>query len=158
MSVKTVQSNQKTKMSSLAWLRWASFGLAGLGLLVSLYLTWIKVANTSAFCGGVGDCESVNASRYSEVGGVPIAAMGAAAYAAMLILLAVEPRSEFWRQWSPIAVFGLGFAGTLYSAYLTYIEIAVLHAVCPYCVVSAIAVTSVFVISVVRLWRSNSES
>lgn len=158
MSVKTAPGAEKTRPSPSAYLRWTSLGLAGPGLAVSLYLTWVKVANTSAFCGGVGDCESVNASRYSEIGGVPVALMGAAAYAAILILLVVEARAEFWRQWAPVAVFGLGLAGTLYSAYLTYIELAVLHAVCPYCVVSAVAITAIFVLSVVRLWRPDTDS
>ncbi|MBM4422809.1 MAG: vitamin K epoxide reductase family protein [Chloroflexi bacterium] len=158
MTVKAMEEKEKRQIAPAVWLRRASAALAGLGLLVSLYLTWVKLANTSAFCGGVGDCESVNASRFSVIGGIPIALLGAGAYAAMLALHFMEGRGQFWRQWSPVGVFGLALFGTLYSAYLTYIELAVLHAVCPYCVVSAIAITLILVISVVRLWRPDTDS
>lgn len=134
-------------------LRLISLALALIGLAVSLYLTWVKVARTSAFCGGVGDCEAVNSSIYAQINGVPVAVLGAGAYLAMAVLLFMEPRGQLWAEWAPLAVFGLGLTGTLYSAYLTYIELAVLHAVCPYCVVSAVCITAIFAISVVRLWR-----
>jgi len=134
-------------------LRLISLALALLGLAVSLYLTWVKVARTSVFCGGVGDCEAVNSSIYAQINGMPVAVLGAGAYLAMAVLLFMEPRGQLWAEWAPLAVFGLGLTGTLYSAYLTYIELAVLHAVCPYCVVSAICITSILALSVVRLWR-----
>ncbi len=134
------------------WRRIAA-GLALIGLLDSLYLTWVKLANASAFCGGVGDCQSVNASIYSEINGVPIAALGAGAFALMAVLLALEGRGGAWAAWGPLAVFGLSFGGVLYSAYLTYVEVADLRAICPYCVLSAIVVTLICVLSVARLWR-----
>lgn len=134
--------------------RWATAVLAAVGLLVSLYLTWIKVANEKAFCGGVGECESVNASRFSEIGGVPVALLGALAYAGILSLALVQTRGAFWAEWSPIGIFGLSLAGTIYSAYLTYIEIFVLRAICPYCVVSAVVITVIFILSTARLVRS----
>ncbi|MEK7278599.1 MAG: vitamin K epoxide reductase family protein [Chloroflexota bacterium] len=138
--------------------RGLAIGLAVIGLLDSLYLTWVKLANASAFCGGVGDCESVNASIYSEINGLPIAALGAGAYAVMAVLLWLEGRGGAWAAWGPLAVFGLSFGGTLYSAYLTYIEVAVLRAICPYCVLSAIVVTLICLLSVARLWQPGAQS
>ncbi len=142
---------------ALLWRRLA-MGLAAIGLIDSLYLTWVKVAHVPAFCAGVGNCESVNASIYSEINGVPIAVLGAWAYAVMAVLLWLEGRGGAWADWGPLAVFGLSFGGTAYSAYLTYIEVAVLRAICPYCVISAIVVTLICVISVTRLWGPGTQS
>ncbi|MEK7440567.1 MAG: vitamin K epoxide reductase family protein, partial [Chloroflexota bacterium] len=107
-------------------------------------------------CGGIGDCESVNSSIYSQINGVPIALLGAGAYILILLFLFLESRDDFLGDWSPLIVFGLSLTGTLYSIYLTYIEIAVLKAICPYCVLSAVAVLIIFVISIVRLRRSDT--
>jgi uncharacterized membrane protein len=134
-------------------LRWTSIVFAVLGALDSAYLTWIKVANTRAFCSGVGDCDAVNSSVYSEVFGIPIALLGLGAYLAIAALLVLEERLPLLAEYGPLAVFGLALTGTLYSAYLTYVELFVIYAVCPYCVVSAILITGIFILSIVRLMR-----
>jgi uncharacterized membrane protein len=135
----------------------AAIGFAVLGLADSLYLTWIKLANATAACAEIGDCEVVNSSRYSELFGVPIAGIGALAYSAILILLLVEPRMEGRRDFAKLGVFGLAFIGTLYSAYLTYLEIAIIRAICPFCVVSAVLITALLVISLIRLGSDELE-
>ena len=53
--------------------------------------------------------------------------------------------------YSRLAVFGLALTGTLYSAYLTSLELAVIHAICPYCVISALLVTLLLVLALIRL-------
>ena len=134
-------------------LRLASLVLAGLGALDAGYLTYIKVAHVEAICRGVGDCEAVNSSRYSEINGIPIALFGLLAYLVVLTLLALEPRFGLLKDNGPLAIFGLALTGTLYSAYLTYVELFVIHAICPYCVASALLMTSLLVLAVVRLLR-----
>ncbi len=131
--------------------RWVGVGLALLGALDSAYLTYIKFAHAPAMCAGVGDCESVNNSAYSQVGGVPIALFGLAAFGLIAGLLVLEHRSAGLRAYAPLAVFGLALTGTLYSAYLTYVELFVLHAVCPYCVISAILITGILLLAIGRL-------
>jgi uncharacterized membrane protein len=127
-----------------------------IGLVDSLYLTWIKLSHREALClPGIGDCETVNSSRYSAVFGIPIALLGALAYLAIIALVLLEDRQvlslPIGKEFSKMAVFGLSLVGVLYSVYLTYIEIAVLHAICPYCVISALAILAVFVLSLARL-------
>lgn len=139
------------------WPRGISLVLAILGLGVSLYLTWVKLAKATAFCGGVGECESVNNSPYSEIMGVPIAVLGAGAYLLIGLLLAFEHAHPQLRPIAPLAVFGLSLTGTLYSAYLTYIELFVLHAVCPYCVVSAILITALLGLALYRVLRTPAD-
>lgn len=132
-------------------LRVTSFVLAVLGLLDSIYLVWVKFSGRYALCGPIGNCESVNTSQYSEVFGIPIALLGAGAYLIMIILLMLESLGSIWKEYGPLIVFGLSLIGVLYSIYLTYIEIAVLKAICPYCVISAVILVVILVLSAIRL-------
>jgi uncharacterized membrane protein len=130
------------------WLRWMSLILAGLGVADAIYLTWIKIQReTALFCVPGGGCDIVNTSPYSELAGIPIAVFGLGMYLVILAILLVDDRWAYGRQ----AVFGLALTGTLYSAYLTYLELAVIHAVCPYCVISALLVTALLVLAIIRL-------
>jgi len=133
---------------------WLSLVLAVVGLLDAGYLTYVKVSGSYAYCGGFGECEVVNQSRFAVLWGLPIAIYGAAAYLVIVILLLLELRSSRWHEMGPLGVFGVTLFGTLFSAYLTYIEIEVLHAICPYCVVSAIVMTLLWVSSMLRLRAS----
>lgn len=128
-------------------------GLAIFGLLVSLYLVYIKFNPTSSLCLAAGGCEAVNTSRYSEVAGIPIAVFGALTYIALVGLVLLEPRLAVLGEWGPVIEFGIALAGTLYSAYLTYLEIAVIHQICPYCVASAVAITLICIAAGIRLRR-----
>lgn len=148
----TVELNSEQTHSASRTLWFVNMIIAGLGLLDALYLTFIKLSSsTAAFCKPGGGCDVVNSSPYSEFFGIPIAVMGAAAYIALLTLLLFE-------NWKPDAKgtvlllqLGVSLVGVLYSAYLTYLELAVIHAICPYCVGSAIAMTMFFLITVYRL-------
>lgn len=128
-------------------MRRASILLAVLGLLDSIYLVWVKYTGTYALCGPLGNCESVNSSQYSEIFGIPISLLGAGAYAIMIVLLLLENRGQIWSEFSSMIVFGMSLIGVLYSIYLTYIEVAVLKAICPYCVISAIILVILLLLS-----------
>lgn len=128
-----------------------SIGLAFIGLLDSLYLTGVKFTGQYALCGPVGDCESVNSSIYSEVYGIPIALLGALAYLGILISLFAEGKNVLGRDTLRLMVFGISLVGVIFSIYLTYIEIAVLKAICPYCVLSAIILVILLVLSTLRV-------
>lgn len=138
-------------------LRITAYILAGIGLLDSIYLTWVDLTHSKAYCGGSGDCQTVANSPYSEVAGIPIALFGIGAYLVIIGLLYLETRGGSWRNYSPLIIFGISFAGVIYSAYLTFLEIWVIRAICPYCVVSAIIMLLLFIISIVRLAQGNSE-
>ena len=146
MAVDAVQGIKKWEP---AWL--GSIALAMIGLVDSIYLAWIKLANQVASCGSVGDCETVNNSRYADIGGVPIALIGAVGYLLILVLLGLDRPGRGENEAVRFALFGVTLAGTIYSAYLTYIELFVLRAICPFCVVSALTMTGLFVLSFLRL-------
>ena len=138
-------------------IRTVSIVLAIIGLVDSIYLTWVKMANRYALCGPIGDCESVNSSQYSEIAGVPIALIGAAGYILIILLIILEARGGIWKEYGPYLVLGITLAGSLYSIYLTYLEVAVIQAICPYCVVSAIVIILLFILSVARLIIDDQE-
>ncbi len=149
----------KEPMSKLEKLRWVSAGLTLVGLLDSVYLTWIKLTHRLAVCNNIGDCEAVNNSIYSEIGStdIPIAVMGAGAFLVMLIVLLLEKRVSIFEDNGVVVVLALSMIGVLYSAYLTYIEIFVLKAICPYCVLSAVVLVILLIVTLVRFLQPQGE-
>lgn len=125
---------------------------AFIGWVDASYLTWVKWTNSAVVClPNLGNCNVVNSSRFSQIFGIPIAFLGGVAYSLILIFLLLEKEGHRFNQTFLLAVFGLSLVGVLFSTYLTYIEIAVLKAICPYCVLSAIAILLVFVCTLVRI-------
>ncbi|MCA9881180.1 MAG: vitamin K epoxide reductase family protein [Thermomicrobiales bacterium] len=111
--------------------------LAGLGVLLAAYLTWVHFDAGSLVC-GLGDCHTVQASAYATIGPVPVAVLGLGMYAVVCaanLLSLVRPGVA-----APLAfaAFAVLLAGTLYAAYLTWLEVAVIRAICQWCVVSAV--------------------
>ena len=138
-------------------LRLASIILAIAGFVDASYLVWIKISQNKALCFiGAGDCFSVNNSKYSEWFGIPVALFGALAYLTIFTTLFFERRNDFFEENGSLLVFGLTLVGVIYSVYLTYIEIAVLRTICPFCVISAITMFLTFVLSIFRLTRSQA--
>jgi uncharacterized membrane protein len=120
--------------------------LAVVGLLMSAYLTWIHLRGVAPIClAGGGGCETVQASRYAETMGIPVAALGLAGYAGLL--LSALLRGEVG------ALLGLFVAlvSVLFSAYLTWLEIFVIDAICQWCVTSAVLITISLLLAVVRV-------
>jgi len=133
------------------WLYRGSVALVILGLLVSIYMTVYKLTANDSMCLGSGDCSTVNASRYSEVNGIPVAAIGILGYAAILAVLLFENRNQFFRQNGTLMIFGMALTGFLFTVWLVYVEVALLKAICPFCVTSQAAMTVIFIIAVARL-------
>jgi len=125
---------------------------ASLGFLNALYLLVIKLTEEPALCiQGIGDCWTVNTSKYSELFGVPISLLGAFAYLAVILILALENRKKFVENYGTLVFFGITLTGTIYSAYLTYLEVWVIHAICPFCIISALLMVILLIISIFRL-------
>lgn len=138
-------------------LRKILIALSIVGLLDAAYLTYIKLIE-DGICAVSSGCEVVNTSQFAVMWGIPIAAIGGAAYLVILAALLLEPRSEFFDLNGPLVVFGLSLVGVLYSAYLTYLELYVIHAICPFCVVSAIVLVLMLIVSIARLRASMAEA
>lgn len=138
------------------WLYRASVALVVVGLLVSIYMTVYKFTGNDGMCLGSGDCSTVNASRFSEVNGIPVAVIGIVGYVAILLVHLFENRSDFFRKNGTLLIFGMSLTGFLFTVWLVYLELAVIKAICPFCVTSQVAMTIIFIIAVVRLYRNEN--
>lgn len=129
-------------------LRRASVAVALLGIALSGYLLYVRETGSRLAC-PTGGCETVQASSYSAVLGVPVALLGLLGYAAILSLALV--RGELAR----LAQASLALAALGFAAYLVYVQLAVLHAVCTWCVGNDVLVATVAGLSVARLWQAD---
>lgn len=102
---------------------------------------------------GIGDCWTVNNSRYSEWNGIPISFFGIAAYLSIILLTTVFQNIEFFQKYGDLLVFGIAAIGFIFSAYLTYLQFAVIGAICPFCIGSAVTMTIIFIISLVKILK-----
>jgi uncharacterized membrane protein len=131
--------------------------LTVIGLLVALYMTVYAITSNDNMCIGSKDCSVVNASKYSKISiaglEIPVAVLGVAGYAAILAVLALEQRVDFFQQNGILIFFGLALTGFLFTLYLIYVEIALIRAYCPFCIASQSAMTLIFILSVIRLVR-----
>jgi len=127
--------------------------LAIIGLLVSVYMTIYKITSNDNMCIGSKDCSVVNASRYSELYGIPVAVFGVVGYAVILAVLWFERNPGFFKQNGTMLLFGLSLTGFLFTLYLIFLEIALIKAYCPFCITSQAAMTIIFILSVIRLVR-----
>ena len=128
--------------------------LSLLGLFDSLYLLWVYTSPSRPMvCLGSG-CDAVRASSYAHLFGLPLPAFGVASYALLGLLIFAEvlvsPRLGRAIQY---AVAGISCGGFLFSIYLTSLAEFVIHALCVWCVVSALVVTGIFVLSLLELRR-----
>ncbi len=123
------------------------------GLVVSGYLTYVKATNVAMACveGGAFNCNVVQNSSYSMFFGVPIAYLGLALYIVLGLLLIFENRTAFMRENSHLIVFGMTLFAWVYSMWLVYIQVAVLEALCPWCLAHEANITVFFGLVIVRL-------
>ena len=126
--------------------------LAVVGMLIALYLTLYKVGVIGVLSCSIGSCETVNTSKWSMLFGIPIAAWGLAAYVVMLALAFVgaSPAREESVTLSRLLV-GFAVWNACFSAWLTYLELFVIRAICIWCVSSALLWVVILAVSVADL-------
>jgi uncharacterized membrane protein len=126
--------------------------LALVGLLVATYLWLYKIGVLGELQCGTGSCEAVQASRYAELFGIPVAFYGVAGYAALMALglAGLQPSFAADRR-AGVLLVPLATVGFAFSLYLTAIELFVLHEICRWCVVSAVIMTAIWVLSIMGL-------
>ncbi len=119
-----------------------------LGIADAGYLTYIHYAGIKVVClSGGGGCEKVQASAYSKLDGVPVSVLGLVGYVVILGSLLIS--NEMGRA----AGFGVALIGFGFSLYLTYRELFTIHAICQWCVASAVLMTCLMVLTAVRFLR-----
>lgn len=123
---------------------------------MAAYLTWIHVDMGSLVC-GLGDCHTVQASEFATIGPIPVAVLGLAMYVTVLvcnILIQLRPEVEIP---ATIMAFAVALSGSVYAVYLTWIEVAVIGAICQWCVASAILTLALTVVEGRLLWSAFAE-
>jgi uncharacterized membrane protein len=130
--------------------------LIGIGLVIASYLSYVELARVEAFCGPIGDCNTVQSSRYAKLFGIiPMGLFGTAGYLAMLAGW-VWPlvRNDRLARIMPLLVFAAALFGVLFSIYLTYIELFVLRAVCAWCLANAVVMPLLLAVTTPAALRS----
>jgi len=132
----------------------AMIALVCMGLMVAGYMTYSDLNSASLVCGGLGDCDTAHASVYARLLGVPVSLLGLAGYAVVAALLGWRSRSQGDPAYLVrLAVLAVVLAGAVFSVYLTYIEFFVIHAVCPWCVVSAVVMVTLALFAALAVRR-----
>ncbi len=129
--------------------------LALIGFFISLYLWLWKVGFLGAIACGDGGCETVQLSQYAQLFGIPVAFFGMLEYGALIgiSLVGLQPR---WihRRGPTLTLTAVAGVGVLFTAYLTYLEAAVIHAWCRWCLASAVVIGLIFLSAIAGLWES----
>ena len=126
--------------------------LALAGIFISLYLTLYKLGVIGELSCTIGSCETVNTSRWSLFLGLPVAAWGLFFYIDVFVIALVGTMPRFENQpLISVVLAAEAVIGVLFSAWLTYLELAVIHAICIWCVTSAIVVLLILLVSVADL-------
>ena len=125
------------------WGRLAIPVLVAVGFVVAGYLSYVEVTQSTAVCGPVGDCNTVQQSPYAKLFGVlPVGVLGLAGYAAILIAWVFQYYGpERGRKLAAQSLWGCALFGSLFSVYLTFLEPFVIGATCAWCLTSAIVIT-----------------
>ena len=127
--------------------------LALVGLFVATYLTLFKLGVIGQLACAVGSCETVQLSRWATFLGLPVAAWGIGYYVVVLAL-SIAGTMERWEE-SPSLAVGMVLLtawGAVFSLWLTALELFVIHAICQWCVISALLAVSLFVVALLD-WR-----
>lgn len=126
--------------------------LALAGFFVATYLFLYKIGKIGNLSCSIGSCETVNLSKWATLMGAPVAAWGVAFYVGLFGVSLVSLQDKYFDsiRISQILVLLTGF-GVLFSGWLTYLELFVIHAICQWCVISAIIVTISFIVAILDL-------
>ena len=129
-------------------LRLAAVALSLLGIGIAGYLSWARAAGESLACPiSGGGCETVQQSSYSELAGIPVAYLGLAAYVVLLVLLAWD--SETARAAAAV----VALSGAAFALYLLIVQLAVIDAVCVWCLASDVTIGLLAAVATWRLLR-----
>ena len=129
--------------------------LSLVGLFVSAYLYLYKIGRIGTLACGTGGCETVQMSTWSRFAGVEVALIGVLGYGLLLAVALIALRPPLAeRRWPVSLLTALAAAGVLFTAYLTYLELFVIHAICRWCVGSAAIIVTLLMLGLLALRRT----
>jgi uncharacterized membrane protein len=124
------------------------------GLFISAYLYLYKIGKIGSLACGTGGCETVQWSPWSRVAGIEVSLVGVLGYASLLVLClaALQPNMAQRREPAFLLALLSGIA-VVFTLYLTYLELFVIHAICRWCVASGAVIVGIFILSLLDLRR-----
>lgn len=132
--------------------------IALIGVFLSLYLTLYKLGVIGTLACGTGSCEYVQLSKWGTFLGAPVAAWGVGYYVAVFILAVLGIQERFEESSGlTLALAGVTAWGVVFTLWLTYLELFVIHALCRWCLGSAALTLLLFGLAAWD-WRSTSSS
>jgi uncharacterized membrane protein len=120
----------------------AVLSLVGIGL--TAYLLYVRYTGGTIAC-TTGGCETVQSSRYAKLVGVPVAALGALAYAGILVSAARDDDVAV------AAGVALSLVGVAFGGYLLWVQLHVIGAVCEWCLASDVVMSLLAALALLRL-------
>jgi uncharacterized membrane protein len=118
------------------------------GLFISGYLYLYKIGKIGSLACGTGGCETVQLSSWSRFAGVEVSLIGVLGYVCLLALSLASLQAGAYRQWPIRAMVVAAGVGVVFTLYLTYLELFVIHAICRWCVASGVIVLAIFLAAV----------
>jgi uncharacterized membrane protein len=126
--------------------------LSLIGVFLAAYLYLYKVGRIGSVMCGTGGCETVQFSPWSRFLGIEVSLIGLAGYLGLLALsLATVQGPLAGRRWPVRLLAILSGVGVAFAAYLTYLELFVIHAICRWCVGSAVIISGIFACALLGL-------
>lgn len=130
--------------------------LAGLG--IAGYLAYVEISRVEAVCGPIGECNIVQSSQFAQILGIPVAVFGLLFYFGTIVLwLLLRFVNTRWAKWIPVLLLVATFLGTIFSIYLTLLELTVIGAICAWCLSSAIITTTMLLVVVAKYSKSKDK-
>lgn len=128
--------------------------LSLLGLFLSAYLYLYKIGRIGTLACGTAGCEAVQQSSWSRFAGIEVSLIGLAGYASLLAvsLAALRPGLAAQR-WPAMLLATLAGIGVAFTAYLTYLELFVIHALCRWCLASAAIIATILMVTLLDIRR-----
>lgn len=146
---------QTSVSESRSNLRNLTIVLVVLGLFITGYLSYTKLANTSVVCvqSSAFNCDAVTSSIYSKFLGIDVAYLGFGLDVLILSVLLLERRVNFFRNYGVMILFGLTLWGFLYHDYLTLMAITRIQSLCIWCLAAHATMTLMLILTSIRLYR-----
>ncbi len=117
---------------------------AAAGVAITTYLLVARLTDSALVC-TTGGCETVQSSRYAEVLGIPVAALG------LVLFLGLLASAVARGEWARLIGATLALSAFLFSTYLFVVQIAVLGAICQWCVATDVVTTAIAALFLLRL-------
>ena len=145
--MKPLKTSSKVNSMPRKWVTvgWLVFSL--IGFLDSTYLTIQHYRGALVGCGILSNCEEVTTSEYAVIAGIPLALLGALYYLTIFLLTIAYFDTKHSLILTVIPL--LTILGFIASLILVYLQVFVIHALCLYCLMSALISTGLFILAMI---------